>query len=446
MSNDKKLGFIMMLDVSDSMSNALPMVKIDSKAFVRSAHSGDQFGVNAFSDNAWWVYPTGNNPKIVTVTDGLKETENAVNEIEKLKCVSMTNMGEAIKLGNQMINQAATPLKAFVLLSDGYHNRGTDPRTVLGDEPPIYIAGLDIIDTTYFKNLIAKNKKSQFYNEPVAYKMMCIYNDILADADEANLSMNSLKSYCKGSDYFIESFSVMEDDNDAQVSVVWSDKKYKYTSQYPSGTNINIVLIDPNNNITNYKPDIIDDGYCIYNLHNVLPGEWKVLVQYSLAESIYGTAGGFEFHTSVKTNLLLPSYIESKENIDITVEALRDNKQIENVTVNAHISQPIYSTDEVLNRFENKIKEVELDSQVVDNEYNRLKVLREQKLQAENIDILPLKHTIHNVTVDSNGNYSLSLENTLNQGIYSVKVEISGIDPVTKRPFRSLKAGSVVVG
>ena len=193
MSNMNNLGFVMMLDVSDSMRNALPMVKIDSKAFVRQAHVGDQFGVNAFSDNAWWVYPSENNPK--TVTNGLKETEAAVQQIENLKTYNMTNMGEAIQLANKMISKTSTSLKAFVLLSDGYHNMGVNPVSVLGAEPPIYIAGLDIIDQSYFNALLKKNKKSKFYNSPNAYQMMLMYNHILSESTDSNLAMNHLKDY-----------------------------------------------------------------------------------------------------------------------------------------------------------------------------------------------------------------------------------------------------------
>lgn len=446
MSNMKNLGFVMMLDVSGSMYNALPMVKIDSKAFVRCAHVGDQFGVNAFSDNAWWVHPSGNNPNILTVTNGLKETEAAVQQIEKLTTHNMTHMGEAIQLANQMIAKASTPLKAFVLLSDGAHNEGIDPVSVLGAEPPIYIAGLGIIYQSYFDALLKKNKKSKFYNSPNAYQMMLMYNHILSESTDSNLAMNHLKDYSAGSDYYLEKFNITEDDNDVQLSVVWSNKKYKYTPGTPSGTNINIVLIDPNDNTTNIKPDIAEEGYCIYNLKNVRPGEWKFLIQYSVAENLGGTAAAFEFHTSVKTNIILPSYAKSQEDIRLTVEALRDEHKLENVTVKAHISQPDYAIDDVLNRFENEIETVDVGEGTDDNEVNRLKALRTQKLKNDNIDILPVKHSIKTISLDSNDGYSLSLNDTEKKGTYNVEVEITGIDPVTKRQFKSIQAGSVLVG
>lgn len=446
MSDMKNLGFVMMLDVSGSMRSSLPMVKIDSKAFVRCAHVGDQFGVNAFSDNAWWVHPSGNNPDILTVKDGLKETEDAVQKIEKLTTHNMTHMGEAIQLANKMIAKASTPLKAFVLLSDGAHNAGIDPVSVLGAEPPIYIAGLAILDQHYFDALLKKNKKSKFYNSPIAYEMMLMYNHILSESTDSNLAMNHLKDYRAGSDYYLETFNITEDDNDVQLSVVWSDKKYKYTPNTPSGTNINIVLIDPNDNITNIKPDIAEEGYCIYNLKNARPGEWKFLIQYSVTENLGGTAAAFEFHTSVKTNLILPSYAQSKDDIRLTVEALRDNHQLENVTVKAHISQPDYAVDDVLNRFENEIGAVDVDEETEDNEFNRLKVLRTQKLKNDNIDILPVKHSVKTISLDSNEGYSMTLNDTEKKGTYNVDIEITGIDPVTKRPFKSLQAGSVLVG
>lgn len=446
MSDAKKLGFIMMLDLSTSMTEVLPMVKIDSKAFVRCGQVGDQFGVNAYGNSAWWVYPEGKNPKIATITEGLKETEKAIAAIENLNVNGCTNIGAAIQLGNQMISQASTPLKAFVLLSDGCHNSGPDPSSVLGEEPPIYIAALGRIRKNYFYKLIEKNGKSRLYNKPNAYEMMLMYNYILSDSDDLNLTMNSLKDYRIGSDYYLEKFTISEDDNDVQLSVVWSDKKYKYTSDTPSGTNINIVLIDPDEKTTDIKPDIAEDGYCIYNLKNVKPGEWKFLIQYSVTESIGGTAGGFEAHTSVKTNLLLPAYAAREKEVKFTVQALRDKKQLDGLTVNTHISRPAYSLDEVMNRFEKELKDIDVDDETEDNEFTRLKLLQEKKLKNENVDILPVKHSVGRIFPDRDGNYSMSLDHTEMEGVYTVDVEITGTDPVTKRPFKSMKSGSVLVG
>ena len=57
-----------------------------------------------------------------------------------------------------------------------------------------------------------------------------------------------------------------------------------------------------------------------------------------------------------------------------------------------------------------------------------------------------MKILIKTLPLDKDGNYSLSLVDTEKKGVYNVNVEIMGIDPVTKRPFKSIKSGSVLVG
>jgi hypothetical protein len=297
----------------------------------------------------------------------------------------------------------------------------------------------------YFNEMVKKNPKSRFYNSPNAYEMMLIFNQILSDSSDINLTMNSLKKYNAGSDYILEPFGITEDDNDAQLSIVWSDKKYKYTPGDPSAENINVTLIEPSGKPSSVRPDIAEDGYCIYNLHNVQPGDWKLLIQYSTREAIGGTAGGFEFHTSIKTDLLLPANIKNGERFDIKI-ASRDDRQIDELSVKANISRPDYNIDEVLDRFAGELNSVQLDNDAENNQYTLLKKLRARKLQDESIDILPLKHlTLTSDFSGVDGDCSLSMDDTGNTGAYNVNVEIRGVDPVTKRPFKSLKAGTVIV-
>ena len=444
-TDKQNLGVVMMLDLSGSMFSVMPMIKIDSKAFVRCSRAGDQFGVNAFSDKARWVYPSGCDPDIATVTAGLRETEEAVQLIENLQAHGRTNIGDAIRLGNQMIKKSSAATKAFVLLSDGWSNCGLDPVLVLEDEPPLYIAGLGLLETPCFKSLIAKNKKSRFYSAPNAYEMMQIFNYIVSDSSDTNLTVNSLKQYSAGSDYILESFDVSEEDNDAQLSVVWSDKKYKYTRQTPYGDSINVTLIEPSGKQSSAVPEIVDDGYCIFNLHNVQPKQWKLLIQYSTKEALSGTVGGFEFHTSIKTDLTLPTYIKKGESFHVAVAA-RSDKGLDKLTVKAEMTRPDFCVDKVLERFAGELRHFELENEAENDRCACLKKLRARKLKDENIDILPLKHiTTAAASFDKDEGHTLTVDDTDNSGAYNIKVEICGVDQATQRPFRSLKAGTVIV-
>lgn len=446
MSDSKSLAFVLMLDSSGSMYNAMNMVKIDAKAFVRQAREGDYFAINTFNSRASWVYPTGNNPQMVKISKDLHETKDSLSYIEKLKDGGVTVMGEAIKLGNQILESSKpdTELKAFVMLSDGAHNSGVSPDSVLGNEPPIYIAALGSVYKPYFNKLIAKNSKSKFYNQPNAYKMMLMFNQILADSNDNELIMNEIDSYQRGADYLIKKFQVSSDDNAAQVNVVWSDKSYGYTSGTPSGHDINIVLIDPDDNDTDIKPDIAEDGYCIYNLENVKPGEWKVLIQYAVPDVITGTVGGIDFYTDIKTDMILPASIREGEFPDVRVSVLDSGEVMPDVKVTAQIAQPSLSVDEIKEKYSDELDDIMVDDEECGEEM-ALEKLRNQILAKENIDIFRKDIKICGLELSKDGEYVLELDGSSKSGICNVDVRIEGKNPKTGLPFTRLKSGAVNV-
>jgi len=444
MNSKDTLAVIMMLDNSGSMGNALPMVKVDAKAFIRCLRPNDQFGINKFNTHAEWLYPTGTNPNILTVSADLKETKASVDKIEDLSITGYTNIGEALTLGNQMINQANTKLKAFVLLSDGAHNEGADPVTILKNEPPIYIAGLHILTTSYFDKLIAKNSNSRFYNAPNAKDMALMFFQILADSSNASLALKSQKNYSIGSDSFIENFDVSED-TETQLNIVWSDKKYRYTSGMLSTNNFNVILYNPDSKKTDIKPDIAEEGYCIFNMKNLQLGRWKVLIQYSVKENAVGTSAGMLFSTSISTTLDIPIIMNSGEKIAIATNVLFDNNPIEGLTVNARLSKPEFCIDTVMNKFETELKTVRVENEK-DTDHSRLKIFRQEKLDKDGIDILPMKHTMDYLSINKDGAYTLDINDTAEKGVYNVEVKIEGIHPKTKVPFTVIKSASTMVG
>ena len=448
MGAEKKLAFVLMLDTSGSMASAIDMVKIDAKAFVRMARKGDQFAINHFDTNASWVYPNSNNPKLLTVSKNLPETKEALNYIEALSANGVTAMGEAIKLGNQIMENSTVTadLKAYVILSDGEHNYGIDPADVLKDNPPVYIAALGNVFKTYFDKLTAKNPNSKFYNQPNAYQMMLMFNQIIADSNNNELMLNEVDSYQKGADYVFKKFQVSAADNATQVNVVWSDKKYKYTSGTPGGSSINIVLIDPDDKNTDIKPDISDNGYCIYNLENVKPGEWKVLIQYAIPEVITGTVGGVDFYTDIKTNLLLPAGTGTHEALDIRVSALNEKAVLDNVKVTAQISRPIMSEADINEQYATRLDSIMQDSDSSIDEEMRssaaLEKLRSEVLEIEHKDIFAKQLSTHTLTLSKDGEYIAKLDGVDKPGLCNVTVKIEGVNPKTNLPFTRLKSGA----
>lgn len=447
---NKKLAFVMMLDTSGSMRSGLELLKIDAKAFVRQGRVGDQFAINQFSDNASWVYPAESAPKLVTITEGLRETKSATDYIERLCTHNMTNMGEAIVLGNDILRNSTVTagLKAYVLISDGLHNEGTDPVSVLGSEPPIYVAAIGILEKSYFDRLVAKNNNSKFYNEPDAYQMMTIFNQIIADANENELILNTLDAYQQGADYLIKEFTITAGDNCSQLNVVWSNKNYRYTDGHPGGYYVNVILIDPDDNRTDIKPDIAEDGYCIYNLENMKPGKWKILIQYSTRESITGTIGAVDFYTDIRTNLILPKSLCKEEALKVRVSALKGSDIIDDTKVTAEICTPFLSEDEIREEYVAQIETIQFelsntdDAESSESIYDRL---REEVLQTEGRDIYAKKVSVHQLQLSADGEYVLEKSEGLKSGVSNVKIRIEGVDPKTNVPFTRLKAGSVYI-
>lgn len=335
----KSLGYVLMLDDSSSMYSASAMIKIDAKAFLDCSRTGDQFGVNRFGTDATWVYPTGNAPDPATVTEGRSEIKAAETEIDKLKTSGTTNIGAALSLSNAMEEKMNTDVKAYVLISDGENNTGSDPVSILKEEPPIYIAGLGpCMRESYFKGMLAKNKNSKFYNSPNAIDMMMVFNQILTDSSQSLLLLNHLET-CQGTNYSVQEFTISGIGNSSLVSVVWSDKKYKFTPGYPGGNQINLVLIDPDNHSTSIQPQIVDDGFCIYDLRNAKPGTWKILSQYALTDSVSATTGVIQTDTLIMPEIIGTQLIKVGENPEFMLR-IAGASMLNDLSVSAVYSRP----------------------------------------------------------------------------------------------------------
>lgn len=440
----KTLGFVTMLDVSTSMREALDMVKIDAKAFIHAASPGDRFAVNAFSSQAFWVYPTESPPRLSDISCDLYELLQATREIEKLKVIGVTNIGEAIRLGNQVIRDAGTDLQAFVLLSDGAHNTGPRPATVLGSEPPLYVAGLGDAKGSYFAELLQKNPKSTFYYQPQADRMAEIFHQIKADAGESLLLLNDFSAYRAGSDYLLREFTVASKENDTQLIIVWSDKAYRYveTTTFPDSHSINIVLIDPHGVHTAAKSSVAGDGYCVYNLGHIEPGRWKVLFQYKIEKAIRGTLGVFDRAPRALPQVTAPAVCAVGEELRIQVRL--SGLPLTNPSVEADISRPLITWREALEKYRNELPQA-TGMEDAEEESYRLSLLRARLLRERGFDILERERRYRALAPAGEGCYVLAAETPERPGIYTYRLNIRGMDGETGLPFSCVKTAAVIV-
>ena len=354
-----KLGYILMLDKSGSMTGAIDQVKLNAQVFVGCSRENDQFGVCGFSDNAIWVYPEGQAPNIVTVSPSAIEITAANKNIQGITLGNLTNIGDAIRIGNIMIGKATTDLKAFVMLSDGDHNTGTHPRDVLGNQPPLFVAGLGYyLDERYFTELIKKNKDSRYYPIPTSFEMMQIFNDIIGESNKSPVLMNSLNEMPSGVGYNVNSFDVSRESNELSVNVVWDNQRYKYVTGYLQKNTFRPLLIDPDNRQTQYQPYFVGDGFCVYRLKNLKPGKWKLWTEYSIDNRAYCTFGCVNYASDLKPMINAPPTVTVGENIKLSVQMYDGKAKLTNAFVRAHIEKPTISLNSALKKYEQELRKI----------------------------------------------------------------------------------------
>lgn len=454
--NYDNIGCIAMLDISGSMyGDAIDMVKVDAKAFVDKFYDGDQIGINAFHSKARWIYPKGDAPHIVTVNveesggvEVSKEKEEAREAIEQISAGGRTNISAAIILANEMIKTSDAGKKAFFLFSDGYHNEGQNPCEVLGAEPPIYIGALgNWIKEEYFRELKNKNPKSRIFTRPNPYDVETMFNEIRGDLVEGMLLCNQFSQYRKGTDYLIREFIVPADSSRTQVSVVWTNSKYRYISSGFAQNCFQALLIDPTGKTTDLKPGIVQDGYCIFNEENMMPGKWKCLIQYAgLGDDMGGTVGVVSLDSKTKINIKAPGFSERNQPVSFRLQAECEKEILEGLTVRAIIRKPLASAEHALNRLEKQIKSLKLA------EPNGRKLEDIDKLnllymsQPEKYPEFGYQRQFGAAEFSKDGTYDYILEKPEVPGVYEAEFTVEGINKVTGQPFSCVKSESVWIG
>jgi hypothetical protein len=436
-----------MLDISGSMQSAMGIVKIDGKAFIRSARPNDQIGVVAFTDTSSIIY--SNNGQLATVSQSLAETALAAQAIEQLTTGNMTNIGQAIQQGYQlMANAVSQNVPAFVLLSDGMSNVGPNPNTVMGSTPPLYVAALgQYVSRSYFQTMLAQNANSFYVHQPNAYQMIQMFNTIRAKPADAGLTSNALAAY-SGSDYQLQPNLIVGDSDEAQINAVWSDPNYYYTNGNPSGFAINVVLIDPNGNTSPLQPVITDAGYCIFNIANPQPGTWQALIQYAVPNPIWGNTAGFEFDTQVNLRVDAPKTLKAGDALRATAHVLDEGKVVEGLTIHAVVTRPSISVANAIVKHRKALAKVQPDANLLEGGASEdiAKLETHRRSQMKHGDLLRVvpSHVILDPQPD--GTHLLTFGHTAEAGSYDVKLTVEGQNPVTKKRFSRTDMFSTLVG
>lgn len=445
---DVSVSVVSMLDISGSMAQALPMVIIDGKAFVRSARPEDQIAVIRFQTSASMLYPA--TQTLATVDNSLAVTAAAAAAIGGLTVGDLTNMHDAVVMANTVIATATLPTRAYMMLSDGNWNQGGDPTPVMPSAPPIFICGLGpYLQRSFVQGMLDKNPASQYIASPNAYQMMQVFNTIRGLAAQATVARNVINPY-SGTDYTITPVQVSTTTDEGQFSVVWSDARLSYTSGMPDATHVNVVLINPAGQSTTIQPAIADPGYAIFNVDAPQPGQWQVLCQYASQSGTFATTAGFEFDTELQLGLDVPRTLARGEPLTVRASLTDGTGPIESAQVGIRLRAPRHDVDGLLERHAAAVTEL-LDrtpagSDGPDSEHRRrLDALREV-LRADGIDPFEQASTFHPLVPAGDGTYQADLGTPSHGGDYTIEATASGYAQRASTSFDRATMATVVVG
>lgn len=436
----EKVAFVMMLDHSASIKEDLALVKIDARAFIRCTLPGDQFAINMFSDEVQWLWPTGADPKILTVSDSRDETQKADVAIKTISAKNMTELGNAIKKAQAMLEQATVDKKVLVLLSDGENTQGPKPEETYNGKYPVHVAAIGYwAALKYFEPLKEKNPDCRVHWKPQASDMMKMFNEIRGDSTGLGLLVNDPAEYV-GADFHMVALDVSEDSELLQFEVTWSDARCHYVDGTPKDLGMNVFLVDPQGERCPEKPTITADGYCIVERRNVTAGKWHALVQYDIPdhEKISGVIACFIDSPKLSLQVDVPSIHTKGEPLVVKTSVWDGDRKVENVLVKMRITRPSALTESVLLR-SGMLQHAD-DAAGVDKQERPTDLLGAE-----------LKRSLHtSVRLLSGASHKGEIVECINEteypGPYNIEWEVSGINPSTGKGFSFVKTTTVLVG
>lgn len=438
------------IDTSASMTynGYVDITKRDSKAFVSYAREGDGLAIVNYDVNAHSAYPSTSSLAIVDAN--LTQAIAAANAIDGLSFNgNATAIGNGIIQGKTFLDSAAAP-KAMVLLSDGYQNSGPNPLSVLPNYPIYTCAMGPNADIALMQN-IASGTGGSYYNSPYPSTMMFIYNEIRSLPTFVQSIQNKQNNILPQS-YAMVPATFAADNSGGQFGIVWDDKNLSYTSSpNPTATQISITLVTPTGVIFAAQPQIIGEGYVVFNIPNPVEGLWYAqVISGAQVQTIRVTTGGFEFpNNSEGAANLFVSADKAKmgKPLRIMAEVKEGKRTIHNLQARASVMQPTISVENAIKMHKSDIAGVKASSadiaRGVPDNIARLGALRHALLPHRDI----LAHRNYPLITSENkkGQHLCEIKDTCQAGSYTIHVKATGISYETKRPFVRSKIITVCV-
>lgn len=362
----KNISTALVLDTSASMTynNYVDITKINAKAFIDALQSRDKIAICNFDVE-------GHTPLSLRKNLLDKVKDQAKHIIDSLSFNgSWTNIGDGIVQAKKQLESELDD-KGIVLLTDGFHNYGTNPMTVLPSGYPIFTCALGEQSDHILMQKIAAATKGQFYHTTKPIDLCRIYNQIRSLTPDAHGLVNNLSSI-NPDDYQLIPAIVSKGNDQAQFVIKWDNKKIQYTDENPSSTTLNISLVNPNDKTLDIKPSYIGEGYVIFNIDEPKEGQWYTQVLYGSGATLLPVSVGvYEFHPDMNNSIKLvidtQNVINKKENLNINALLTHQGENIENYEIKFEIINPMSDSKKI---YEKQLESISLSGFEVEGRYN----------------------------------------------------------------------------
>lgn len=442
-----KVSVIPIIDTSASMlySGYVETTVIDSKAFISKLLPKDLFAIARFDITGKIVYPVS----------GLKEVDQNLTALKEARGVIAqltfngpnTNITAGIEAAHSLLAQAPEK-RAAVLLSDGLHNLGPSPLTLLPTGYPIFTCAMGPESDQDLLKKIADKTGGSYYYMPTPVHLMQILNNIRGKAPNTFVSRND-RYQINAKDFELVPVQIQANNHQVQFSVVWSSSKYQYASQ-PGLYKLRITLVDPDGNVLDDKPFVAEPGFAIFSLKKPKAGEWQVQIEYGgPANPLNVTVGGFEYTVmgvpAPDLKVKVPEVIRPGEELPVQVSAFEGEQAVTDVALRVAVIRPEWSVESALEKFADqlgRIRELPPDLSNLPEEHARLFALHRMSLPAE--DILPTVRSPVPAVQQAPGKFLADFRETHYAGSYNVEIHASGVSP-TRGRFERTRIVSVLV-
>ncbi|KNY28889.1 S-layer homology domain-containing protein [Pseudobacteroides cellulosolvens] len=329
----------LVIDRSGSMSgNSITLAKGAAKMYIdltelpQSGDSGDGIGVVSFSSQS---KVEQNLKKITTAAD--KSSIKSI--INKITASGSTNIGGALDSAlNDLVSSGYKQgTGAIILLSDGEHNTGTDPTSVIpaikAQGVPVYTIGIGNVDKNLM-NQIAEQTGGEFYYASSVSDINLIYKTI----------KNKLSIFDRLAKFFKKVFNSLEKSSEI-IYVDSTMERARFTISSIDAKKIAFSLKSPDGKIysseNTYGAEYIsEDTYTMYTIDNPVPGAWEVIIENpsdAKAEVVFDLSG--KTSIALQGNTDYSSYTYPSP-VKVTSLLHKEGKPICNANVSAKVTRP----------------------------------------------------------------------------------------------------------